>query len=422
MIRLARTRLVIEYAAFEALRRSLVEQLQPESLEKPLAFWARSGDRTLPLALMNRTINELLKTPFEDLSATRGVGAKKIGGLLQLLGRAVEPTAAPPALQPTEVSVALNNAPLTANSTLTEAASISILPAPNADFEESLWTSWRETVERLGLANETLGRFAPSLLDLPRTLWGVRLGNYLPLRLTEVRALRAHGEKRMKAVLEIFAAIHRSLANVEPSAHLSVCVWPRRVLNLDHWSRGTAQTSGFPSFEEVQHQFVEPLVEQLRVDAGAELADWTMAQLELRSGPSAIEDRDADPIAASQPSGFYRRKLAAIINVRWPEGESHIRAVQARLTDFQATTPAARLFQTAAGMFFPGITTGIPSHEAVADELFQWPRRRPTAAIRPTKRTLRPQPNASASEPRDERSSSRAAGVRYADHTPTLSP
>src|ERR1700683_5066548 len=91
MIRLARTRLVIEYAAFEALRRSLLEQSQPQSLEKPLAFWARSGDRTLPLALMNLTIRELLDTPFEELSATRGVGAKKIGGLLQLLGRVVEP-------------------------------------------------------------------------------------------------------------------------------------------------------------------------------------------------------------------------------------------------------------------------------------------------------------------------------------------
>src|SRR5580692_13140386 len=103
MIRLARTRLVIEYAAFESLRRSLLEQMQPQSLEKPLAFWARTGDRTLPLALMNRTIRELLATPFEDLSATRGVGAKKIGGLLQLLGRVVEPTS-PPAPQPVEVT------------------------------------------------------------------------------------------------------------------------------------------------------------------------------------------------------------------------------------------------------------------------------------------------------------------------------
>lgn len=173
MIRLARTRLVIEYAAFESLRRTLLEQLQPQALEKPLAYWARTGDRTLPLALMNLTIRELLGTPFEDLSATRGVGAKKIGGLLQLLGRVAEPTSLP-STQQTDVRLLDVAPPATAPRELES----SLVPA---DFEESLWKTWRETVERLGLANETLGRFATSLVELPRTLWTVRLGNYLPL-------------------------------------------------------------------------------------------------------------------------------------------------------------------------------------------------------------------------------------------------
>ena len=187
MIRLARTRRVIEYAAFEALRRSLLERSSPQSLERPLSFWARNGDRTLPLALMNRTIRELLATPFEDLSATRGVGAKKIGGLLQLLGRVVEP-ASPPATQSIEDMPLDTAVPATAKLTVEVTSAQALVPA---DFEESLWKTWRETVERLGLANETLGRFAPSLVDLPRTLWTVRLGNYIPLRLVEVRACRA---------------------------------------------------------------------------------------------------------------------------------------------------------------------------------------------------------------------------------------
>ena len=51
------------------------------------------------------------------------------------------------------------------------ASTPSLIPA---DFEESLWRTWCENLERLGLADETLGRFAPSLLELPRTLWTVQ--------------------------------------------------------------------------------------------------------------------------------------------------------------------------------------------------------------------------------------------------------
>ena len=79
--------------------------------------------------------------------------------------------------------------------------------------------------------------------------------------------------------------------------------------------------------------------------------------------------------AESQPSGFYL-VTGAIVNIRWPEGESHVRAIQARLTDFQSTTPAARLFQAAATVFFPGTHAGFSSGPSVADELFQWPQRR----------------------------------------------
>ena len=73
---------------FEAVHKTLLEKRYRDCLDKPLAFWALSNDRRLPLAFMARPLRELLATPFDQLYATPGVGRKKIHSLVNLLQRA----------------------------------------------------------------------------------------------------------------------------------------------------------------------------------------------------------------------------------------------------------------------------------------------------------------------------------------------
>ena len=63
---------------FESVRKQLMQPQYNDRLEKPLAYWALPNDRRLPLAFLGRTLSDLLETPFEELTATPGVGQKKI--------------------------------------------------------------------------------------------------------------------------------------------------------------------------------------------------------------------------------------------------------------------------------------------------------------------------------------------------------
>ena len=70
---------------FQRLRDILVQDEFADRLNRPLAYWALPVDRRLPMAFLGRTLRELFETPFEELTATPGIGQKKIGTLIELL-------------------------------------------------------------------------------------------------------------------------------------------------------------------------------------------------------------------------------------------------------------------------------------------------------------------------------------------------
>ena len=66
---------------FDTVRKILLEHEHVDRLQKPLAYWALPTDRRLPIALLGRTLGELLRTPFQELTATPGIGQKNAGRL-----------------------------------------------------------------------------------------------------------------------------------------------------------------------------------------------------------------------------------------------------------------------------------------------------------------------------------------------------
>ena len=66
---------------FEGLRKILLAETYADHVDKPLAFWAMPTDRRLPLAFLGRTLRDLLSMPFVELSATPGIGRKKMAAL-----------------------------------------------------------------------------------------------------------------------------------------------------------------------------------------------------------------------------------------------------------------------------------------------------------------------------------------------------
>jgi len=346
---------------FEAVRKTLLEKRYRDCLDKPLAFWALSTDRRLPLAFMARPLRELLSTPFEQLYATPGVGRKKIHSLVKLLLRASQNPPqefTPPAAKS---STAVPIVDPSQWSRLHDAASVS----------EAAWSQWREAISRHGLNQEPLGRFAASLQKLPRVIWTTPLAAYVELSLAEMRALKTYGEKRVNAVLEVFGSLQSVLTAIDGEPHLAVHISCRTVYEIERWLDQILASDGAPSYRELRGGFVEPMVRQLQIDAGDAVARLAESRLELLDSSNSVRNvaRRMDLTRAR----IYQLLdgVNSIMQIRWPAGPNQIARLATKLSSSPTEASAERLFRAAADLFFPGSlppapeTDGQGPHRAV---------------------------------------------------------
>lgn len=313
-MKMTRSTSVLEYklvSSFENVRKKLLQPKFAERLEKPLAYWALPGDRRLPLAFMGRTLRDLLDTPFEELYATPGIGQKKIHSLVDLLNRASKehPLGAlvleqEPAERPVS-SEAVNKGE----------------PLDPGIVSEALWEQWRASVREFGFGRDTLGRFAVSLENLPRVIWQTPLDAYVGLTLDEIRSLKTHGEKRVRAVLEVFGSLHAILARAGKQKHLAVKIIPRFARNLELWLESVLNRDSLPTPDEMIKSFVEPLMAQIRIDAGDQIAKLVESRLGLK-GANASVRQSARKMGLTRARVYQLlNEVGAVMEVRWPEGQ-----------------------------------------------------------------------------------------------------
>ncbi len=317
-------------------------ELTAEPWDLPLAYWAVPKDRRLPRALLGYSLRRIVETSFAKLRATPGIGIKKLATLIELLERvlAAGPDGRPSAPPSPSASPA-----------------VVVIATGGADFDpgavsESQWAQWCEAVKRHGLANEPLGRFAVTLRDLAGVLWHTPLSAYTDLTLEELRGRKTHGEKRVRAVIEIFAAV-QSLLGQQPSTHLSVRVVPGFAAPLEAWLLAAADREGFPPAGEVQRAFIDPLIEQLRHDAGETVAQLAADRLLATTGEFNVR-------AAAGELGLTRARVyqllaeaSAVLSVRWPEGGSLVHGLREKTRRTRVPGHGARLFVIAADLFYP---------------------------------------------------------------------
>ena len=225
-------------ALYESVRETLRGSKYSERTGKPLAFWALPKDRRLPLALLGYSLKDLLAHSFDELSATAGVGKKKLHSLVKLLHRATKD-------QPLEATPLLDE--FAAKKKRTRTAK----PEPSgfnpAVVSELLWEQWRQTVRRCELQEETLGRLGPSLYKLPTVIWRTPLAAYLNLTIQEMRRLKTHGEKRVQAILEVFHSVHETLGHVPQHSHLHVDLHRNSPCRLSAGSTGYCAANECPA-------------------------------------------------------------------------------------------------------------------------------------------------------------------------------
>jgi len=332
---------------FEALRRQLLDERFADRLDRSLSYWALAADRRLPLALLDYSVRELLHMPFERLSATAGVGRKKLGSLIMLLQRVTDDTVP---LPPVEVMLAA----AAGNDAIPAAAP----PVVAADFDpalvsETMWEQWCESVKRHDLKRERLGRLAPSLLDLPTVIWNTPLSEYVSRSLREIRKRRTHGEKRVRVVLELFSSIHRLLASVGTHHRLSIRLMPRFISPVEDWLSELAQRDTLPDEQEIRQSLALPLLNQIAIDGGPIVQKLAEGRLGIESSPQSVR-LQARKLNVTRARVYQLLETCSkIMDVRWPEGRVALSYYSERFHLSGMEPRALQLFDLIRDLFYP---------------------------------------------------------------------
>jgi hypothetical protein len=337
-----RSTLHYQYAhRFEEICRRLRESATAKQWDVPLAYWATARDRNLPKALLGLATREVVQSPFPKLSATPGVGIRKLAMLIQLLERALAAARSDSLPAPGLPAGWAPSAPGLPGHEGFDYAAVS----------ESQWSEWCALVKRHRLANEPLGRFAATLRDLPATLWQTPLGAYAGSTLADLRRRKTHGEKRVRVVVETFAAAQSLLGDGSPT-HLSVRIVPGFAAPLEAWLLDALQREGFPAAAEVQRAFIDPLFAQLRHDASETAC--TLAGDFLRAGAAKFNARAAAGELRRTRARVYQLlgEVAAVMSVRWREGTDWVQRLRRKALSAKSDR-GKRLFLRAADLFFP---------------------------------------------------------------------
>ncbi len=338
---------------FESLRRILLSEQYADHLKKPLAYWALPTDRRLPLAFLGRTLEDLLQTPFSELSNTPGIGQKKICSFVKLLARAAN-------TDPSELPT--DSIPLPASENEDVAGDGESVDGFNpSSVSEVVWGQWRASVVKHALGGEKLGRFAPTLKNMTRVIWNTPLEAYTQSNLSDIRSMKTHGEKRVRAILEVFHSVHVLVANMGTQDHLVVRIFPRRIDHVEDWIGRALQTAGVSTTQELFEHVVSPLLEQVRTDATQQIASLAENRLGI-SGPITSVRQ------AARAMGLTRARVYQLLNeindimaVRWPNGRHQMYELREKLVSESKvldSPPDLKQFFSAIELFYPGSRRG----------------------------------------------------------------
>jgi hypothetical protein len=334
----------------EELRAVLLRPEYAEHQRIPLAHWALPTDRWLPLAFLGHSLNELLQMPVVELIETPGVGQKKLKLLAELFSRAI-------------------------NTRRDELPKVLVYRADGADIaggngdsphppdfdpdtvSEVVWSTWRADVVKHGLCRESLGRLAPSLQRLTRAIWNTRMSDYVDCTLSEISQLKTHGEKRLHSILEVFHCVHQAVSSVKPHKHLAIRIVPRWIEHAEQWANNLLLSPGLPETDDIRENFIEPLLEQIRIDANVQIAGLAECRLGFRGPITSIRQLARSMNLTRARVYQLLNEIIDIMQVRWPQGRRYmydLRDIFQPAISESTNPPDLTQFLAAMELFYPG--------------------------------------------------------------------
>jgi hypothetical protein len=287
-----------------------------------------------------------------ELSAKRGIGAKKLHSLIRLLHRATKDH--PPEVPLAEPPVKAKGA--RSSKREHEGFNPSVV-------SELLWEQWRQTVKKYGLERELLGRLAPSLQKLPTVIWREPLATYIDSTLASLRGLKTYGEKRIQGILEVFYSIHELLVHVPHEGHLRIDIRPKFTLPIEQWIHQALARSQPPTVAELKQQVIVPIVEQLGNDAGPDVFRLVEERLGIKKAPLRVQVQ-AKRLGVTRARVYQLLEACCeVMAIRWPEGAELFLRLYHRCNAQDGAKAQVEQLRALMELIYPGLdyTASLPA-------------------------------------------------------------
>jgi hypothetical protein len=334
-------------ACFHRLRDTLLANRFRDRLSKPLAFWALPNDRRLPQALLEYPLEDVLARSFDELAATRGIGQKKLESLFVLLARAAGDQA------PGADLVEVQNKPADENWSNDGGASHDVGNFNPGVVSEALWQLWQASVREAAIAGMTIGWIVPSLDRVPSVIWQAPLSRYADRSLTEIRAMRTHGVKRMGVILQAFYFVHRAWQETHSEEAVRAMLAPKFVAPIESWIAECAAEKRAVSEDGLRTQLVEPLLAQIELDCGELVSKLARDRVGLDGRPMSVRSQARRLIVTRARIYQIFEQCGKAMEVRWPNGRLRLRELEGIVFRRPAEIVAARMLAAIIELCYP---------------------------------------------------------------------
>jgi hypothetical protein len=177
-----------------------------------------------------------------------------------------------------------------------------------------------------------------------------------------MRRLKTHGEKRVRAILEVFHGIHGMLAQVPQESHLHAELRPKFAVLIERWINDVLTGSRPPRPSQLKQHVIVPIIDQVRIDAGPEVYRIVQERLGVKSARHSVQQQ-ARRLHVTRARVYQLLETCSdVMAVRWPEGESLVGRLQHKLSKSPGAKPQLAQLQSLTTIIYPSFA---PASHAV---------------------------------------------------------
>lgn len=308
-------------AQYEEIRRRIVATAPRDLTGRSFDTLLVPMDRYIPRVFMSATVGDFLAIPFDELGKRKGIGVNKLNSLMKILTRLDAKLKSSPREFTTSVAGEANRARGSASRRDESALdSVVSLPADPADLTAEQWERCGRIVTDHELDEEPIGRYAPRLLDLTKSLWRRPFSFFTSKTIEQIHEHKSFGPMKFGQSMRIVLSVCRYLINTPRSKEYVVRVYPREIGAAVGWIDRVLETRSDPDLGEITTRLIEPLLKRIELDAG----EYTATIIRRRLGVGGEREtlgKIGDELGVSRERvRQIEAEAAAVFSLRLPRG------------------------------------------------------------------------------------------------------